>query len=137
MEGKIHILPLRVYYEDTDAAGMVYHANFIKYMERARTDFLRLMGIWLRDWTTREDAIQFVVKSVNIEYMASAFLDDAIRVVSIPKEMKSASMTIDQEVLRGDTLLARAIIRVACLDNKSRPRRLPDEVKKKLAPLKL
>ena len=93
IDGTTHVLPLRVYYEDTDAGGMVYHANFIKYMERARTDFLRLLGIWLKDWAEREDAMQFVVKSVNIEYMAPALLDDSIRVISAPGEMKAVSMS--------------------------------------------
>jgi len=73
---------------------------------------------------------------VNIEYMAPAFLDDAIRVVSTPKDLRAASMSLDQDIYRDDTLLARAHVVVACLDGEGRLRRVPKDVRKKLEPLK-
>lgn len=133
MKGKNHYLPLRVYYEDTDAGGFVYHANYLKYMERGRTEFLRCCGIIHSDLASLERGFKFAVASFSLNYISPGFIDDALVVVSMPTAMKGATFHIDQEVRRSDQVLARASIRVACLDNNNRPRRIPKDVREKLS----
>jgi acyl-CoA thioester hydrolase len=112
-----HVLTVRVYYEDTDFTGIVYHANYLRYMERGRTNYLRLIGADHRALfeQTEEEApgFAFVVRSMTIDFLKPARMDDILQVVSEPEEVKGASVTIRQRVMRGDDLLVEAHVRVA------------------------
>ena len=135
IKGKDHYLPVRVYYEDTDAGGFVYHANYLKYMERGRTEFLRTMGIEHSELFSLDRGFKFAVASFSLDYIAPGFLDDTLTVISSPVAMKGATFHIDQTIMRGDKTLAKASVRVACLDNDNKPRRIPKDVRERLAPL--
>jgi acyl-CoA thioester hydrolase len=117
--------PVRIYYEDTDAGGVVYHANFLRFMERARTEWLRELGYEL-DWLEQEYGFLFAVRSVDIDYLKPAHLNDSLSIqVSIARKGK-ASLDIDHEVYRDETLLCRARIKLAGLAVDSfRPMALP------------
>ena len=120
--------PIRIYWEDTDAGGVVFYANYLKFFERARTEWLRTAGVGqqaLRD----ETGAMFVVAEVHMRYLAPARLDDAI-VVSVQVEEKgAASMVLVQEAWRGNTLLAQGRIRIGCVQADTlRPRRIPAQV---------
>jgi len=135
MKGRDHFLPLRVYYEDTDAGGFVYHANYLKYMERGRTEFLRCYGVEHSDLFSLERGFKFAVATFTMKYISPGFLDDALEVISKPRIMKGATFLIDQEVRRGDQVLAEASVRVACLDQENKPRRIPKDLYEKFRPL--
>lgn len=116
---------LRVYWEDTDAGGVVFYANYLKFFERARTEWLRGLGIEQGTLQAQTGAI-FVVAEVNLRYLASARLDDLLNISVQVEEQGSASMLIAQQAWRGDTLLAQASVRVGCVDGATlRPRRIP------------
>ncbi len=112
-----HTLIVRVYYEDTDFTGIVYHANYLRYMERGRTNYLRLIGADHRKLfeETEQEApgFAFVVRSMNIDFLKPARMDDLLHVISEPNEVKGASVTIRQRVMRGDDVLVQADVRVA------------------------
>ena len=112
-----HVLTVRVYYEDTDFTGIVYHANYLRYMERGRTNYLRLIGADHRalfEATEKEaPGFAFVVRSMQIEYLKPARMDDVLDIVTEPEEVKGASTTVRQRVMRGDELLVSASVRVA------------------------
>jgi acyl-CoA thioester hydrolase len=115
---------VRVYYEDTDAGGVVYYANYLKFAERARTELMRQSGF---DHTglAREHGVMIVVRNCAVEYIAPARLDDALEVRSRVTNIGGASFTIRQEIFRLETLLVAADIRLACIDSAFRPARLP------------
>lgn len=120
--------PTRVYWEDTDAGGVVFYANFLKFFERARTEWLRHLGMGQQDLRARTGAL-FVVTQTSVRYRAPARLDDLLQISVELRRHGTASMTIFQQAWRGDTLLADGEIRVGCVDQTSfRPRRLPTEV---------
>lgn len=106
--------PIRVYYEDTDAGGIVFYANYLKYFERARTEWLRACGV---DQTTldRQDGLIFVVRRTALDYRAPARLDDALTITSRVERLGRASVDFLQQAWRGDSLLATGSIRVACV----------------------
>ncbi len=112
-----HTQVVRVYYEDTDFTGIVYHANYLRYMERGRTNYLRLIGAdhRLLFEQTEEEApgFAFVVRAMSIDFIKPARMDDILHVVSDPVEVKGASVTIRQKVLRGEELLVEAQVKVA------------------------
>ena len=118
---------LRVYWEDTDAGGVVYYANFLKFFERARTEWLRTLGFGQQ--ALREDTgALFVVTDARVRYLAPARLDDLLQVTVQLRTGGKASMTLVQQAWRGDTLLAEGEIRVGCVDEGTfRPRRIPIE----------
>lgn len=134
MSGGEHILPLRVYYEDTDAGGIVYYANYLKYMERGRSDMLRELGIDQGDMLNfqSEDDIKFVVTRSEVDYLKPAKLDDIITVHTTVKGVGKASLIMAQEVRRADTILARGEIKAAALNCYNRPARLPKDIMNKL-----
>lgn len=112
--------PVRVYYEDTDIAGVVYYANYLKFMERSRTEWLRDLG-FEQDNLKHEPGIIFVVRNIEVDYLRPAHFNDALTVFTIPVKIRSASMIIDHEVRRQDIsgsskLLARGSAKLACLD---------------------
>ncbi|HWT35086.1 MAG TPA: tol-pal system-associated acyl-CoA thioesterase [Paraburkholderia sp.] len=122
------IWPIRVYYEDTDAGGIVFYANYLKFFERARTEWLRACGVDQRKLAEETGAL-FVVRSTALDYRAPARLDDMLCIVSRIGKLGRASVDFAQEAWRGDTLLATGTIRVGCVDSKSmKPAAIPPPV---------
>ena len=129
--GKIFAYPVRVYYEDTDAGGIVYYANYLKFAERARTEFLRALQICQQD-DLEQKQTGFVVRSCHIEYLQSAVLDDALTVTCKVVEQGAASATVAQEILRGDEVLATLEVKVIYMNVAlRRPTRIPPEMVEK------
>jgi acyl-CoA thioester hydrolase len=121
-----HVLTVRVYYEDTDFTGIVYHANYLRYMERGRTNYLRLIGVDHRalfEETEREaPGFAFVVRSMNIDFLKPARMDDVLDIITEPEEVKGASTTVRQRIVRGDDVLVEARVRVAFISGgRARP----------------
>lgn len=120
--------PVRVYYEDTDAGGIVFYANYLKFFERARTEWLRACGVDQRRLAEETGAL-FVVRRTALDYRAPARLDDIVTIVSKIDKLGRASVDFIQEAWRGETLLATGSIRVACVDGATmRPAAMPDPV---------
>ncbi|MCL5059568.1 MAG: tol-pal system-associated acyl-CoA thioesterase [Candidatus Thermoplasmatota archaeon] len=107
--------PVRVYWEDTDAGGVVYYANYLKFMERARSEWLRAFG-FEQDALRDEAGIVFVVRRVEIDYLSPARFNDALDVSVGLHEAGRASLVVRQELMRGSTCLAKAVITLACVD---------------------
>jgi acyl-CoA thioester hydrolase len=126
IEGETHVLPIRVYFEDTDFAGYVYHANFLKFCERGRSDFIRLLGIHHQELASPEEGepAVFVVRRIEIDYLKPGRLDDVLEIVTRCSEIGGASLTLDQEVRRGDTVLARAKVAVVLVSSTGKPQRI-------------
>jgi len=118
--------PIRVYWEDTDAGGVVYHANYLCFLERARTEWVRAMGIEQQALREQEDLVM-AVREMRIDFIRPARLDDLLQVSVALKERRSASFLVTQELFRGPECLLRAEVRIACLHASSfRPRAMPD-----------
>jgi len=131
IEGGQHILPLRVYYEDTDAVGIVYYANWLRFLERGRTEMLRLLG-QEHSALRAEKGINWIVRRCAIDYLKPARLDDAIEIVTCCGELKGASLHMVQEARHGAALLVRAELVIACMAPNGRPTRLPIEIRQAL-----
>lgn len=131
-DNKAHYLPVRVYFEDTDAGAMVYHANYIKYFERGRTDFLRATGIPHSDIMFGDDPYIWVVKSLTIDYCAPSLLDDALLVETKLVKLGGASIEMAQTVFCGDQVRASGLVRAAVLTTEGKPRRFPPVIKEKM-----
>ena len=125
-------MPVRVYYEDTDFSGAVYHAGYLRFMERGRTNYLRLLGADQR--ALFEEAAQdapgfaFVVRSMQIEFLKPARMDDLLDIETLPEEVKGASILLHQRVTRGDDLLVEARVRVAFVSG-GRARPIPNSLR--------
>ena len=121
----LFLWPIRIYYEDTDAGGVVYHTNYIKFMERARTEWLRNLGFEQDELRDKEGVI-FAVRSVQVDYFFPAKFNDELFVSSQVTKKGKASITIEQEVIKETQVLCKGIIKVATLDDKSfRPKAMP------------
>lgn len=130
---QLHVFPVRVYYEDTDAGGIVYYANYLKFAERARTELLRQTGRQQFD-LLREQGIGFTVRSCQAEYLAPARLDDILQVRSTVTEVLGASMRLSQRIWRDDRLLCDLQFRIAVMNRQGRPVRIPKDIRKALDP---
>lgn len=119
-----HRFTLRVYYEDTDLAGIVYYANYLKFIERARSEWVRELGID-QAAMKRENGRVFAVRRIEADYLAPACFDDVIEVQSAPVVLSPARITLRQEIFRADTRLFTALTTLVCLDAGGRPQRLP------------
>ena len=129
MRGSIFVLPARVYYEDTDAGGIVYYANYLRFAERARTEFIRQFGCRQQDALEADDTFGFAVKHADIDYHRPAVLDDILEITCRVTELKGASAVMYQEIRRGDELLASLNVRVVYLSlKKKRPVRMPEDL---------
>jgi acyl-CoA thioester hydrolase len=124
----VHRMALRVYYEDTDFTGVVYYANYLKFLERGRTDALRRAGVSHAELLQLETPLGFAVRKVTVEYLAPARIDDALVVETRFEQASGARMVIAQRVLRGEQVLIRADVEAACIDMGGRPKRLPGAV---------
>jgi acyl-CoA thioester hydrolase len=123
-----HVMAVRVYYEDTDFSGIVYHANYLRFMERGRTNFLRLLGADQRglfEETEKEaPGFAFVVRSMTLDFLAPGRMDDVLTITTTPAEVKGASVTLAQTVSRGDDILVEAQVRVAFISG-GKAQRIP------------
>ncbi len=122
-----HRFALRVYYEDTDLAGVVYYANYLKFIERARSEWVRELGVDQRAMKERAGLV-FAVRRVEADYLAPARHDDDLLVESRVASAGRAQITLQQEVWRGEERLFSALVSIVCLDAQGRPRRLPPEL---------
>ena len=129
----IHTLPVRVYYEDTDFSGFVYHASYLRFMERGRTELLRGLAGDQSDLHRDAAGLHFVVRRMAIDYVRPARMDDLLEVRTWTATMKGASMHLAQEVRRGDEVLVKAEVVVACVRD-GRAIRLPDSLRLALSP---
>ena len=132
--GDAHVLLIRVYYEDTDAAGIVYHANYLRFAERARTEMLRSLG-FSQERLRREEGLAFAVRRCTVDFRLPARLDDELLVESRLKELRGASLDLVQSVHRDGEELARLDVQVACLAASGRPARLPQALRNALSRL--
>ncbi len=134
LDGPIHRFAVRAYFEDTDLSGVVYHANYLRWFERARSDFLRLLGI---DQRAAQEAGEgaYAVSELTIRYAAPARLDDTVLIESVAEEIRAASCRIHQRAIRDGVLLAEARLRVGFIAPDGRPRRQPDAWRQALATL--
>jgi acyl-CoA thioester hydrolase len=132
----VHRVPFRVYYEDTDTGKVVYHANYLRYMERGRTDFLRLINVNLSNLMSDfETGIVFVVRGIEIDFLSSARLDDDIIVETWMKSVSGAKLDMGQIVRTSDRILTKATVRAGITNHQGRPQRLPKDMREKMANL--
>lgn len=124
---------IRVYFEDTDAGGIVYHASYLKFAERARTEALRRLG-FNQSELRAEYGIRFVVRKITCDYFKPAFLDDLLTVTAETSEIGRSRFHMRQLVMRGDELLTELDVVLVCIDETGRPTRLPEPVAQQLAP---
>ncbi len=130
VQGTQHIFPVPVYWEDTDAGGIVYYANYLKFTERARTDMLRGLGINQQAMMVEEGA-NFVVRACEIEYLKPAKMEDELEIVTSVTDLRGASLRMAQNIYRDGGLLVETKVRIACLDREGRPQRLSSAINEK------
>jgi acyl-CoA thioester hydrolase len=131
----VHYLPLRIYYADTDISGAVYHANYLSYCERARSDCLRLLGVQQSEtnWSTSGGQMGFVVRRALCDFHRPARMDDLLTIETRFKAMSGARVEIAQRIMRGAELLFEAEVLVAVVDGRGVPKRIPDSLKQAMA----
>ena len=127
-----HVQPVRVYYEDTDFSGVVYHASYLRFMERGRTNYLRLLGADQRalfeEMAKEAPGFAFVVRSMQLEFLKPARMDDLLEVITTPSEVKGASIVLQQRVNRGEETLVEASVQVAFVSG-GRAQRIPNALR--------
>jgi acyl-CoA thioester hydrolase len=136
IEGGRHILPVRVYFEDTDFSGLVYHASYLRWCERGRSDFLRLLGISHADLIAPGAGAKpaaFVVRRLEIDYLRPARIDDVLEVVTDCAEVAGAYILLAQEIRRADARLCKLSVKVVLVSQSGRPQRLPAAVREAFA----
>jgi len=132
-EGRTHLYPVHIFYEDTDFSGVVYHANYLRFLERARSSFLNLIGVTHANLWDEHD-MAFTIKGIAIEYKSPARVDDDLLIYTTYDKLKGARLLITQSCYRGDTLIVKADIEAACITASGRPVRSPDFLKAGLKP---
>ena len=131
--GNEFLFPVRVYYEDTDAGGIVYYANYLKFAERARTEYIRALGFRQQDDLEKEEKFGFVVRHCEIDYLAPAVLDDELVVSCRVTEVGGASAVMHQEITRGEDILVSLDVKVVYLSiSNKRPTRIPKDLLAKM-----
>ncbi len=134
-ETNTFIWPIRIYYEDTDVAGIVYHPNYLKFFERARTEWMRSLGVDLRE-IAREEGLIFIVNKVSIHYLSPCFLNDALEVETQLDKCRAASLVFRQMLRRPqdkDKTLCDALVSLVCVDKSSyKPKRVPNPLLRKI-----
>ena len=133
--GREHQLPVRIYYEDTDFTGVVYHANYLRYFERGRSDFFRLVGISHTDFLNLPEPTAFSVIRIELDFRRAARIDDALLVRTTYDSVKGPRLLISQRITRGDELIAEAQVQAVCIDLKGRAKRPPAQMVERLSPL--
>jgi acyl-CoA thioester hydrolase len=132
LRGDTHLLPVRVYYEDTDFSGVVYHASYLRFLERGRTEFLRAAGVDQSSLHAEGEGLIFAVRRMTIDYLRPARMDDVLVIETHTAEIRGASLTIAQRILRDEEVLVTADVRVAAVLG-GRPARIPDHLRSVLA----
>ncbi|MDR3460806.1 MAG: tol-pal system-associated acyl-CoA thioesterase [Beijerinckiaceae bacterium] len=127
-----HIHQLRVYYEDTDFSGFTYHASYLRFLERGRTEFLRDLGIVNSELHRTEGGLAFVVTAMTLDFLKPALMDDWLRVETAVSELRGARMLMTQAIFRGETCLLRAAVTVAAI-RAGKPARLPAALRANLS----
>lgn len=133
-EGITHILPVRVYYEDTDISGIVYHANYLRYFERGRSEFLRLAGIHHMVMLANDEPIAWTIRKIDVDYAKAARLDDELEVHTRFVAMSGARLSAAQVVKRAGAGLVSAKVEAAIITMQGKPRRIPEDVRAKMQP---
>jgi acyl-CoA thioester hydrolase len=133
-EGKVHILPIRIYYEDTDLSGIVYHANYLRFMERGRSEFFRCAGITRLAMLDQREATAWSLRRLSLEYMRPARLDDRIEVHTRATALTGARMAADQKIYCENRLLTHGKVEACIITLDGKPRRIPAEIRDKLEP---
>ena len=123
--------PVKIYYEDTDAEGVVYYANYLKFMERARTEMINACGTDLKT-LHKNYASRFIVKVCNLDYIKSAHLEDFLQVITSLEKISNASFVLNQNIFRNDELILKSEIVIVCIDNHHKPSKIPNFLKKKI-----
>lgn len=134
LEGREHVLPVRIYYEDTDFTGMVYHANYLRYFERGRSDFFRLVGISHTELLNLPEPTAFTIVRIEVDYRRAARVDDALEVRTTYDAVKGARLLVSQRILRGGDLIAEAKLQAVCIDLAGRAKRPPRSMADLLSP---
>jgi acyl-CoA thioester hydrolase len=132
IEGKAHILPVRVYYEETDFTGVVYHANYLKFFERGRTDFLRMIGVRHLDLWSRDEPLAFTIRGVALEFIRPAKIDDALEVHTKYTQLRGPSIHAMQTLKRGEETLVTAKVHAVLINADGKPRRAPLTIREAL-----
>jgi acyl-CoA thioester hydrolase len=128
MTSRDFTIPIRIYWEDTDAGGVVYHANYLRFLERARSDYLRNLGIE-QERLRRDNGVVFVLRDVTLRFVKPAKLDDVVNVSAVLTRRRGASLTFQQTIERDGVLLVEATVRAACVGaDDFRPRAIPEEL---------
>jgi acyl-CoA thioester hydrolase len=133
-EGREHLLPVRIYYEDTDFTGLVYHANYVRYFERGRSDFLRLAGISHSALLENTQPLGFAVNKLSLEFLKPARIDDALVARTVFETTKGPRIFISQQLERGAEILVKAQVEVCCISLTGRPRKPPAMLLERLKP---
>ena len=133
--GKTHILPVRIYYEDTDLSGVVYHANYLRYMERGRSEFFRSAGIVRLAMLEAEEPTAWTLRRVSLDYLRPARVDDLLEVHTMCTALSGARMEADQKIYSGGNLLTRGTVEACIITLSGKPRRIPEVIRKVLEPL--
>jgi acyl-CoA thioester hydrolase len=133
--GREHQLPVRIYYEDTDFTGVVYHANYLRYFERGRSDFFRLVGVSHSALLERPDPAAFTITRMSVDFKRAARIDDALLVRTTYDSVRGPRLFVSQRITRGEELIATAAVEAACIDLKGRARKPPPGMADALAPL--
>jgi len=133
--GREHQLPVRIYYEDTDFTGVVYHANYLRYFERGRSDFFRLVGISHTAFLNLPEPTAFSIIRIELDFKRAARIDDALLVRTTYDAVKGPRLMISQRITRGDELIAEARVQAVCIDLKGRAKKPPREMMTLLSPL--
>jgi acyl-CoA thioester hydrolase len=135
LDGREHVLPVRIYYEDTDFTGVVYHANYLRYFERGRSDFLRVAGVSHQALLERADPAAFTVVRIAVDFRKPARVDDALHVRTVYERIRGPRLFIRQRIVRAADLIATAEVEAACIDLTGRPRKPPPGLVAALEPL--
>ncbi len=132
-EGRVHLLAVRIYYEDTDMSGIVYHANYLKYFERGRSEFLRSVGIHHAELLERDPPLAFAITGIDSQFKMAARIDDCLVVHTTFDTLKGVRLGITQKITRRDELIATAAVGAVCIDLNGKPRRPFPELGQQLA----
>lgn len=131
-EGRVHQLPVRIYYEDTDFTGLVYHANYLRYFERGRSDFMRAAGVSHSDLLALPEPLGLTINRMEIDFLRAARVDDALLVRTAYDEIRGPRFFITQSIARGAEEIARAQVEACCIAMTGRPKRPPPVLSEKL-----
>ena len=133
-EGKSFVLPIRIYFEDTDLSGIVYHANYLRFMERARTEYFRAFGGTQTNLSQQAEPIAWALRKLSIEYLRPARIDDVVEVHTLARALTGARLTADQTIFCQGDVLTRGTVEACLITLNGKPRRIPAELREKFQP---